>query len=258
MASIGSVLNYKLFRMNLVRFQQLAASRCRSLVAIRYAARTIIYRINNPFIGCDLRCQRAKEHLAEATSLASIYTLQQEGKTYWDINAKLENALVFKSEYTAPPLKISIIIGEIIYNLRSSLDYLVFSLAQLDSGSQQLMTQYPICDNLADFKKRTSRDLQGLSPLSIGQIEKFQPFSGSPCLKTLRELSNPDKHRHLLKAGHSSIHNMKITLLPNKEERIDTSERIFLTFDDDQEVLPTIQLLITEVENIIALFKKSF
>jgi hypothetical protein len=38
------------------------------------------------------------------------------------------------------------LVGEICYNLRSALDYLVFELAKHDSGTRQENTQFPIAE----------------------------------------------------------------------------------------------------------------
>lgn len=102
-----------------------------------------------------------------------------------------------------PPLVLSAIIGDTLYNLRSALDYLVYALASHDSGHPQEWTQFPI-----DFKPEVFRSrydpksgrrcyLRGVSADHIAEIEKLQPYNGCQWTERLVELSNPDKHRRL-------------------------------------------------------------
>jgi hypothetical protein len=100
------------------------------------------------------------------------------------------------------PEQIGILVGEICYNLRSSLDYLVYELAILDSGRVKDGTQFPIYDDehrTKDFNTRTSKMLIGINPAHKALIEALQPYKDQTCqwLATLREISNPDKHRGL-------------------------------------------------------------
>jgi len=93
----------------------------------------------------------------------------------------------------------SIRIGEIIYNLRAALDYLVFELAGLDSGRVIEGTQFPIEGSKKGFKWRIRGGwLDGLNAAHIAAIEALQPYRGCQWSAVLRDLSNPDKHIHLI------------------------------------------------------------
>jgi hypothetical protein len=92
------------------------------------------------------RVRRAEEHLTELRTI-----LNQIAMTYQNtIRAKLHpktsdeiQILVPKEALPAPAIA-PIIIGEICYNLRCALDYLVFELARLDSGRSPQLIQFPI------------------------------------------------------------------------------------------------------------------
>ncbi|HJQ49980.1 MAG TPA: hypothetical protein VJ838_05660, partial [Gaiellaceae bacterium] len=45
-----------------------------------------------------------------------------------------------------PPKRVSVLIGDVLGNLRPSLDYLVGALAVLDGGKIEQSHQFPICD----------------------------------------------------------------------------------------------------------------
>jgi hypothetical protein len=82
---------------------------------------------------------------------------------------------------------------------------IVFELARHDSGGiEQDGTQFIIEDVKSDplkpnrgFDARSKRHLRGLNQAHIDAIESFQPYRGVEWTKTLRDISNPDKHRKL-------------------------------------------------------------
>jgi hypothetical protein len=78
-----------------------------------------------------------------------------------------------RSKFPDPDILIPILIGEIAYNLRSSLDYLVFELARFDSGAVQDNTQFPIDDTPKKFKGHIASRLKGLCPTHIAAIEQL-------------------------------------------------------------------------------------
>lgn len=57
-----------------------------------------------------------------------------------------------------PPKEVGLLIGDVIANLRGALDYLIYALAWLDSGSPQEDTQFPIADNVSVSSARRRDD----------------------------------------------------------------------------------------------------
>ena len=102
------------------------------------------------------------------------------------------------------PAEMSLLIGEILYNLRGCLDYLVYQLAILDSGSEQNGTQFPIEDSQNGFRGRRKSYLKFVNDSHVASIERLQPYNGVDWTKWLRTYSNPDKHRHLVVSTHGT------------------------------------------------------
>lgn len=101
-----------------------------------------------------------------------------------------------------PPPEIGITAGEVVYNLRAALDYLVFELATLGSGEVNMRTQFPIESTPEGFKARrhpTKRGdpnwLTGVDCSHCAAIEALQPYNGVDWTEFLRDISNEDKHR---------------------------------------------------------------
>jgi hypothetical protein len=111
-----------------------------------------------------------------------------------------------------PPIEWSLIIGEIVYGLRSALDHAVFALSTpAGGGSPPRGTEFPI---FIDKPKFPSTDrpgglwkIRGLGDVARKGIEAIQPFNSTGedprahPFWVLQELCNSDKHRLLNMTG---------------------------------------------------------
>jgi hypothetical protein len=106
--------------------------------------------------------------------------------------------------------RISVAVGEIAYNLRSALDYSVHELSRNpNSGGGYAWSQFPIEGSKHWFKvrktgvvdgkyKARAHYLKGVPDTAIDLIRQLQPCYGCGWTGELADLSNPDKHRHLV------------------------------------------------------------
>jgi len=108
---------------------------------------------------------------------------------------------------TAPP-EWSLMIGDIVHNTRSALDALTYSLAVKNLGRDPTKDevkdlQFVIVDDVAAWNRQCDRRLRCLSTTAQQAVESFQPYhrtdaSVRHALSVLRDLSNIDKHRHVI------------------------------------------------------------
>jgi hypothetical protein len=168
----------------------------------------------------------------------------------------------------AVPPRASILVGEVLYNLRSALDYLVYELARLDSGTIQEGTQFPIEDKATSFEQRCDESrkrgvyLRGLSEKHKAMIRDLQPCHGCDWTGKLRDLSNPDKHRELLVAS------VKTTLISDdllaRAREAGGSLEIYgevparILFSDGQPIIETIEQFIANVSATLDRFRVEF
>src|SRR5690606_25074611 len=126
-------------------------------------------------------------------------------------------------------VRLSILIGEILHNLRSCLDHALWQLVLHEGGTPHNRTGFPIYLKDAGFESETldtSRRrgmLVGLSPKSVAEIRSLQPFetgedSASP-LWQLHELHNFEKHRALILAA-CQLRQMKVEIGPLAQGKI--------------------------------------
>ena len=114
-----------------------------------------------------------------------------------------KQAWVYRGATPDVPIEWSLRIGEILYNLRSALDHLVWQLVLANGQEPGHGNAYPIVDDEAKWPNAI-RKLRGVGQISEKRIHGLQPFTGGMNLPfdvgafwMLQCLCNIDKHRHL-------------------------------------------------------------
>jgi hypothetical protein len=211
--------------------------------------------------GADARVVRTEHHLKDFKFHESQIPMPN---AVW---RQTVHGLVATSQHETPTI-IGVLVGEIVYNLRAALDYLIYELAFLDSGSIQDGTQFPIEDHEKGWLSRLKGKMikgryvpgwvEHLSVEHQAAIKTLQPYFGCQWTKRLREISNPDKHKRL---SITRTHPVKQTIVTR---RIDSSMDVEtgmipkVTFDDGAFVLETLQVLQQRVAEVIDSFKPEF
>ena len=104
------------------------------------------------------------------------------------------------------PIRFSVLLGEVMYQLRTALDHLLSALVAVHGETPTDKHQFPICSTPEKFLEASKRgDIAGISPAARNLIELTQPYQPthpSPSLlNLLREWNNADKHRLLVVVG---------------------------------------------------------
>ena len=103
------------------------------------------------------------------------------------------------------PLRLSILIGDCLFNLRSALDHLALALARTYTpGLTEKQTedsQFPIFADPANYAEKRTKAI-GCGPAAQDDIEKLQPYhtgNNPGCIRSwdIHNLNNIDKHRSL-------------------------------------------------------------
>lgn len=230
-----------------------------------------------------MRLYRADRHLADADTLIDEWASDCNNHIVSDNNGKAWFPNGFPPIDQALPL----IVSDAIHNLRSALDYVVYELALHDSGNVQHGTQFIIEDVKDDpldasrgFDVRAKRYLKGLSLDHVRAMEWFQPYMGAKWTETLREISNPDKHRKLIVLT-AKGRQIQVTLKHGPSGRFLTGdfhmtaegpvlEYVDFEFDGRETiavaiteirtiaVMPTLRIIETGVNEVIEAFKPAF
>jgi hypothetical protein len=109
--------------------------------------------------------------------------------------------LLIATNVKAPPVAHSIIVGDVLYNLRSCLDHLVYQLIVAHTGKEPTYRTYefPVFVTEKQFDDNINRLLRDVSPDGVLRVRQVQPFTfarpNDPALYSLNELGLVDRHR---------------------------------------------------------------
>lgn len=162
---------------------------------------------------------RANKHLQEIERAVHAYAEADD----IIVGGKFHDSLgkhVFEVPLRKPNPEMALMIGDCVYDLRASLDYLVTAWVRAAGNAESSSTEFPIYSvpmtrpvhDVEEARARWSTDpdgllarkLHGTPPETKTLLERLQPFFGAPALDPsnhplalLKALSNRDKHRRL-------------------------------------------------------------
>ncbi len=155
-----------------------------------------------------LKIARANEHLQSLEEELGRYYATYPAEFVPDPEIYRDESgaqYVFGSiKVESPPPSLAIIMGDVLQNLRTALDYLVWELVCTNKEIPGKHNAFPICRTQNDFMSQLGRNcLLGVHPDAIAEVARLQPyFDGSDVDKsflwTLNEFTNINKHRRVL------------------------------------------------------------
>jgi hypothetical protein len=102
-----------------------------------------------------------------------------------------------------PTLRVGLIAGDVIHNLRSSLDLLAWQLVEVNGGTPNQSTMFPIGNSREHFEGAGGIGrVSGASPDALKVLAGLKPYQGgNRALWDLHCLDISDKHRILFTVG---------------------------------------------------------
>ena len=98
-----------------------------------------------------------------------------------------------------------VLTAQIVENVRSVFDYLVFELSLRNNPAlNRRHLKFVITDDEATFRKEAKSSLKHLTDRETAFVEELQPYRGNGLLALIRDASNRSKHRKLLSVRDSS------------------------------------------------------
>ncbi len=160
------------------------------------------------------------------------------------------------------PLRVSRLIGEVVRNLRSALDFLIYELACFDAKAIVERTQFVIVDSEKEFREQKWH-LRGLSGEHIAAFERLQPYHpGCQWTGILRDLSNPANHKHLTTVRSPvtiaiSGDNTE-AILAGKHVDVNSYASVQIAFSNGVPVIEGLEQLVLDVAHSLDAFKSEF
>ena len=160
---------------------------------------------NAPLDGCWAKIKRADENTNNLATEIERFIKTNLGsyRVVTELNAETKEC-VLKAVGQGPRIdpRISVLVGEIVYHLRSSLDHLMWGLVTKKHAAPDWKPQFPICYKASDFEATRNGIAKGITSKARALIEAVQPYHRTPPeshpLAILQTLNNTDKHSLLL------------------------------------------------------------
>lgn len=152
---------------------------------------------DNPFKDSYLKVCRAKEHLAELERIATAWSAETEhGEQI------APGASPFSTRSTPAPKNVGAIVGDVVHNLRASLDLMAVALVGLKNGNTKSV-YFPFAEDEASFPKRIrDKNFHRAGSQAEKLLLEFAPYSGgNKALRALHDLDVQDKHHSLVPHG---------------------------------------------------------
>jgi len=144
-----------------------------------------------------VKIERAKKHLVELERELieeSRHAYAHSIMTNEDPQTGHESQ-VFRTLRVAPFNSIAVA-GDIIQNLRSSLDHLAYQLILAEGNRPTSANCFPICEDRTAYERDKARRVKGMSTEAKEAIDLLEPYGGgNNALWRLHRLNNIDKHR---------------------------------------------------------------
>jgi hypothetical protein len=199
--------------------------------------------MTHPLDGCQAKLERAHESIISLE--IEIQKHLKESPLPKVIGAFKPDGLIYEfTAYGGPltPLRFQVITGEIIHQLRSCLDHLVYALVIHNGNKPSTENQFPIFSKESDFKSRLKGKLQGISHTAVEKITGMQPFRqqipNDSTLKVVSDLNNQDKHNLLIVVAAAAI--------LKKEIIIDTDTEIAKRLDREGQEVKIVNFISTD------------
>jgi len=161
--------------------------------------------------GIRAKLRRAEEHRSTLETELSSWSKKHTDRCDFHIRHDGCWYIVVADPLPQPDIRFSVVAGDIVYNLRSALDHLIYQLVLRDGHEPSWRNEFPIYDsevsflNEVKFRKRKP-ELSVLYGIAVDGdswaiIEAAQPYNcisveRSP-IRIIKRLSNMDKHRTL-------------------------------------------------------------
>lgn len=152
---------------------------------------------------------RAREHVETLRGQLSPLSDLKSYAIASDIDSKTGDQIRRFDHVPPMPSGIEVLIGEMLYNFRSSLDNLLWQLVLSKGNTPTTRNEFPIFKDSVRYDADKKNKLAGVSDTARTIIDGLQPCNSTgdndywKHLWDLQVLNNADKHRHLLFIRHT-------------------------------------------------------
>ena len=153
-------------------------------------------------IGVHAKIERAKEHISELIVEVERFKKSNPYEVMPYKDAKTGDTVFVLHVHASLPLRCNSIVGDIVQNLRSSLEYLARQLVLTNGGKPTKHTAFPISASAEEFESGGLGKIRGASAAAMAFLKRLNPYrGGNDALWRLHQLSIVDKHHEFITVG---------------------------------------------------------
>jgi hypothetical protein len=171
------------------------------------------------------KVERAEHHVKKLAAVIQGFMQTNPYSISREEDAKTGDEVFWVEVSGSPDPTWGAIAGDIVHNLRSALDLLMWQLVEANGNTPNGGTEFPIFDHPVffndpkTFKAKVRRKVDGASQPAITLIESIQPYNaGYEPLWIVHRLDIVDKHHVLLPVG-AAYHSVDIGSLMAEQMR---------------------------------------
>ncbi|HWA89052.1 MAG TPA: hypothetical protein VG889_03390 [Rhizomicrobium sp.] len=214
-----------------------------------------------------LKIARAKQHLQELEKVVADFLASDPAK--FAPAPQVPGMISFGGmTLRGLPEITSAILGDIIHNLRASLDLMAVALCQSNGHSGEKV-YFPFCEKADDLPRTIKqRNFDSAGPKAVQLLTELRPYKGgNAVLRAIHDLDIQDKHRSLIPSMmnvESPVFRMdvidgKLTPVPVGDHTKPSAIKLSMPAGGvfaDQELIPCLRRLIDTTESIISTFEQ--
>jgi len=153
----------------------------------------------DPMLGPKLKVDRAKRHLADFEAALQAFFAEKPYELVSNPDMQTGEVVYRIKVHKCLPDELSIIVGDVVHNLRSALDQMVCALVRANGQQVTGGNAFPILGSAKSFEERSSVKLKNVSFKAARFIRRLKPYQGGNApLWMLSELDNMDKHNAIV------------------------------------------------------------
>ncbi len=155
------------------------------------------------FKSAELKIERAKSHIADLEARREAFLRTNPCKIRPQYNPQTRFTDYIVEDFVEVDPVISLVIGDIVHNLRSALDHLVAALVVDNGGKVGPNTYFPISNSAQVHTSSAPGKVRGVSVADEHLIDSFKPYlGGEDALWGLHRMDITDKHVLILTQIH--------------------------------------------------------
>lgn len=152
----------------------------------------------------NTKVERAKEHISDLETEIRSFLATNPYVIGTKRNPQTRQLIYYVVSVQDTPIRLSLITGDVLHNLRSALDHLACRLICVGGGTPTKQSAFPTTDTDSpqEYESNRTRKVKGMRQDAIDSIDALKPYkSGNDTLWRLHRLNNFDKHRLLITVG---------------------------------------------------------